>query len=572
MNKLTIVFILAVLMCACKASSTSKSLDNNRTKSENPEKILDGDALVIKAVNEKNKGNLREALNLYVNALKKSGSKAAIHFEIAQLVYQLEKNYTEAFKHISLALQEDKSNKWYLFFHLKINEENDQPLEIEKGFKMLLEAFPNQTSYVVEFADFYISQKEYEKALGLYELVEKKLGVTESINKNKFLIYKGLKSDDLAILELQKLIGNFPLDEKYYMELVDMYRLQRKQTKVKETYEQALKMMPNNTAVMDEYAHNSFLNNEIDTAFILHEKVITDKNYNLRYKLEIINLYVKYEKFDSTLIPKRRSLQQAAETIHNEDFQFNKFIGELHYRKQNHEKAREYLSKALALSQNSYSTWQQLILCDSELENYELMANDANEALLFFPAQAALYYYLGIAHVQLKKENQAIASFEQAIELSGDRRQKIGIYTALGDSYYSVLIKEKAFGNYEAALALDSLNALVLNNYAYYLSVEGKDLSKAEKMSNLSNVLSPKTASFNDTYGWILYQKGKYDQALEWLLKAELNGGDESAVIMDHIGDSYLKLKQANKALKYWKNAIKLGGDLEKIQLKIKEL
>ena len=105
-------------------------------------------------------------------------------------------------------------------------------------------------------------------------------------------------------------------------------------------------------------------------------------------------------------------------------------------------------------------------------------------------------------------------------------------------------------------MSFDSLNALALNNYAYYLSVEGIELEKAEEMSNMSNVLSPKTASFNDTYGWILYQMGKYDQALEWLLKAEINGGDESEVIMEHIGDSYLKLQQPNKALRYWRKAI----------------
>jgi tetratricopeptide (TPR) repeat protein len=569
LNKSIIVLFVAALMFSCKSG---EKIRPQHSLNEKPNKVLEGDALVIKASNQKNKGNYREALNLYYTALKKQGSKAAIHYEIAQLVYQLDKSYEEAFKHISLSLQEDNTNKWYILFHLKINEENGNFNEVESGFNMLMHAFPNNTSYIVEFADFHISRKKYEKALALYGEVEKKLGVTESINKNKFLIYKGLKKDELAILELNKLIKAFPLKEKYYMELVDMYRLQRNKEKVQETYELALKMLPNNSAVKDEYAHNCFLNNKMDTAFTFHVAVMKDEVYNLGYKLEIISLYVKYEKFDSALLAKRIVLQEIAHDLHGEDYQYNKYMGELNYRKNKYNVARLNFKKALTISQNNYGTWQQLIICDNELENYQFMATDALEALSFFPAQSDLYYYYGISQVQLKQDNKAIKYFEQGLDLSSDNRQKVGIHTALGDSYYTLNNKEKAFENYKAALALDSLNALVLNNYAYYLSVDGLELDRAEKMSSRSNEISPKTASFNDTYGWILYQMERYDVALEWLLKAELNGGDESPVIMDHIGDSYFKLQQSNKALKYWNNAIKLGGDKDLIQIKIDQL
>ena len=569
MNKSIVLILIAALTFSCKSGEKSNS---QLTEKQNPDKVLAGDALVTEASNQKNKGNLREALNLYYSALKKEGSKAAINYEIAQLIYELDKDYEGALKHISLSLGEDKTNKWYIFFYLKINEEQGKPVEVEKGFVMLMNAFPDNSSYIVEFADFHISQKQYEKALALYEEVEKKLGVTESINKNKFLIYKGLKKDDLAIAELNKLIKAFPIKEKYYMELVDMYRLQRKQDKVEETYELALKMMPHNSAVMDEYAHNCFLNNKIDTAFDFHKKVIQDEVYNLRYKLEIVSMYLKYEKFDSSLVAKRVVLQGLAQAIHAEDYQWNKFMGELNYRKKNYAKARANFKKALNASPNNYGTWQQLIICDNELENYEFMASDGSDALSYFPAQPNLYYYCGISQVQLKHDKKAIKYFEDGLLLTDDASQKIGMYTALGDSYHNLGDNVKAFKNYESALDLDSLNALVLNNYAYYLSEDGTNLERAEEMSNMSNILSPKTASFNDTYGWILYQMGKYDQALEWLLKAELNGGDESPEIMEHIGDSYVKLQQANKALRYWKKAIELGGDKEVIQTKIDKL
>lgn len=563
------ILTLAGLLFSCKSKEKAASFAQGNKETE---KLLQADALIIEAVNQKNKGNLEKALELYQSCLKKPGNNAAIHYEIAQLVYELDKNYEEALKHIQVAIEDDPNNKWYLFFFLKINEENGQPKLVEDGFFMLVKAFPDHTDYVVEFADFYISQKEYEKAIVLYDQVEEKLGVTEAINKNKFLIYKGLKKDDLAINELKKLTTTFPINEKYYMELVDMYRLKKDKKMVQQTYELALQKMPNNSAVMDEYAHNCFLNNKIDTAFYLQKKVINDENYNIGYKLEIISLYLKYEKFDSTLATKRLSLQKNLEEIHPDDFQVNKFFGELYYREKKYGKARNKFEKAISLSPNSYGTWQQLIICDSELENFELMSKDALAGLEYFPTQSELYYFYGIAQVQLKEHKKAIDYFEQGLILSTNDRERMRFYSILGDSYHSLKNNNEAFKNYELALGIDSLNSLVLNNYAYYLSVLNQDLDKAEEMSNLSNILSPGTASFNDTYGWILYQMGKYDVALVWLLKAEENGGSESDVIMDHIGDSYFKLKQFNKALNYWKKAIELGGEKEVIQLKIDQI
>ena len=78
-------------------------------------------------------------------------------------------------------------------------------------------------------------------------------------------------------------------------------------------------------------------------------------------------------------------------------------------------------------------------------------------------------------------------------------------------------------------------------------------------MSQKSNLLNPNEASFQDTYGWILYQLGEYKKALDWLRKSVLNGGGDSVVINEHIGDVYEKLGQMEDAKKHWNKAKKLG-------------
>ena len=80
-------------------------------------------------------------------------------------------------------------------------------------------------------------------------------------------------------------------------------------------------------------------------------------------------------------------------------------------------------------------------------------------------------------------------------------------------------------------------------------------------MSHKSNLLNPNQASFQDTYAWILFQLGEYQESLDWLKKSILNGGGKSHIINQHIGDVYQKLDQRDEAEKYWNKAKKIQRD-----------
>jgi Tfp pilus assembly protein PilF len=119
------------------------------------------------------------------------------------------------------------------------------------------------------------------------------------------------------------------------------------------------------------------------------------------------------------------------------------------------------------------------------------------------------------------------------------------------------------------ALKFEPSNAVVLNNYAYYLSLRNTSLEKAEAMAKKANELSPDQASFQDTYGWVLYMRGNYQNARFWLEQALENGGDKDATMLDHFGDVQLKLNNPDEAVKFWNKAIEAGGDRAIIQPKI---
>jgi Tfp pilus assembly protein PilF len=80
--------------------------------------------------------------------------------------------------------------------------------------------------------------------------------------------------------------------------------------------------------------------------------------------------------------------------------------------------------------------------------------------------------------------------------------------------------------------------------------------------------LMPGTASFEDTYGWILYQRGNYQEALIWIQKAM--DKSPSPDVADHLGDVYYKLGNTAKAVEFWKKAKELGIQGQTIENKIK--
>ena len=112
---------------------------------------------------------------------------------------------------------------------------------------------------------------------------------------------------------------------------------------------------------------------------------------------------------------------------------------------------------------------------------------------------------------------------------------------------------EKSDVEFEEVIAIDPGNGFAMNNYSYYLSLRKQKLDVAEKYSKRSLEISPGNVSFLDTYGWILFQQGKYQEAKIYFEKALDKGGFNRPAITEHYGDVLFKLDQPDKAVEYWK-------------------
>ena len=148
-------------------------------------------------------------------------------------------------------------------------------------------------------------------------------------------------------------------------------------------------------------------------------------------------------------------------------------------------------------------------------------------------------------------------------------QQLSSLYGQLGDIYHQTGRKNEAYEQYDKALNLYASNIAVLNNYSYFLALEERELSKAERMSAMTIKEYPDEPTYLDTYAYILFKKGSYSLARIYIERAIEKSKEPSAEILEHYGDILACLGETDAAVEQWQKALDAGGEKELLEKKI---
>jgi tetratricopeptide (TPR) repeat protein len=234
--------------------------------------------------------------------------------------------------------------------------------------------------------------------------------------------------------------------------------------------------------------------------------------------------------------------------------------------------AKEILEKSLELDASQPEIWQEYLFLISSQDDNEILKEKSSEAIKFFPEIPLFRLFHGVSLFQTDKFEEAVKSLEMGLEYVEDNpglEQRFHAY--LGDFYHSMDSISKSYKHYESALEIDENDVMVLNNYSYYLSVEGKELDKAERMSSRTIEMEPGNATFLDTYAWILFKKGQFSEAKFIIERAIDNMEEPSGVIVEHYGDILFKNGDTQGALEQWNKALELDDHSDVLKKKIEE-
>ena len=409
-------------------------------------------------------------------------------------------------------------------------------------------------------------------ALATFEAAEKIIGESAELSMQKHRLYLEIGQSDKAIMELTRLIDANPEDVALWGVLAELYEEIGEINKALETYEKILEIEPQNGLVRlslyDYYRYHGNSKRAKEELGI----AMASEDVPIDSKLQIMLNF--FSESEGNLAKRKEAYDylEIMSVVNSEESKTHTVYGDFLYREGKATEALKKYRKAVELEPDHYSIWNQIMLIEFENQLNEDLLIDSKKALELYPTQPEVYYFNGHANMQLKHFEQAIESFDTGKGFIVDNdRLNVEYYNNLGQAYRELKQHQKSDECFELALILDPRNALILNNYSYYLSLRKTSLEKAEEMSKSAIEIVPGNTSFLDTYGWILFQQEKYVESEKWLSKAIDSGGSNSGTILEHYGDVLFKINRVEDAVEFWIKAKEIGGTTNQIENKIQQ-
>lgn len=175
------------------------------------------------------------------------------------------------------------------------------------------------------------------------------------------------------------------------------------------------------------------------------------------------------------------------------------------------------------------------------------------------PATFALEYLTAVTYLEQKQPSNAVPHLQAAEQLAqtGEtNRLTSSFYFQVGAALERSGTYDAAARYFEQALHLNPTNAEALNYLGYMWAERGTNLMRARDLIAQALQLEPDNDAFLDSMGWVLYQLGDYEPALEYLNRAVARLDAPDATVYDHLGDVHAARKEMDKARAAWAKSL----------------
>lgn len=523
-----------------------------------------------KGIECKYKEDVQGAIKNFEEALRYMPNDAASMFELSEQ-YVKANRVEDGFLMIKKAAELDPENKWYQMRLGMFYRNSQQFDEFIKIYESLVAKYPNDVNILTDLLDVCLMTENYDKALKQLDLLEKQAGANDMVSEQRIEIYKRQGKTKQVISELQRLVEENPENTRYYQMLAKVYMENQKEKEAVKLYEQIKAIDPTdpyiNISLLEYYEKKG----DLDKAFDELIAAIKNKNLDFNTKANIYDYW--FNKFQTSKDIDQQALQAGNAFIEN--YPDNKMgylvLASYYMNKEEYRSCRDYALKALRCEPTNFPALQYLVLCDAPLQEMDSLQKHAVQALQIYPTQPVFYWFAGVSYAYNKQDEEAISYFEKGRKFVVDKKLLVDFDSYLGDLYHAVGEADKSYQAYDRVLNSDPDNALVLNNYAYYLALQGLELDKALQMATHAVELEPKSVYYADTYAWVLYKLGRYQDAEKAMKNCLKMDNKPSGSNYEHYGDILFQLGNNSGAVEYWDKAVKAGGGSKFLEQKLRD-
>lgn len=565
------VGVLALMGCASKGQVASSPKFQRPALTE--EEALRLKYFYYEAINQQSLGHYDAAFDLLTHCLTIDPYASEVYFSLS--AYYLEMGQDSmALAGMKKAVELNPENDTYRERLAITYINNQQYQEAIEAYEQLYANNKERSDVLQVLGGLYEQEKDYDNLLLTLERVEEAEGGSEQISLSKMRIY-ALKGDkDKEYETLTALAESHPNDLNYRVMMGNWLLQNNRQDEALAAYQQVMAQEPNNQAVrmsmLDYYRStgaDSMANavqeellidaaTEASTKYTLMRKVVADNEQNGGDSTEVLNLFKR-------ILAEPQSNTRMIEL----------YAAYMRLKKMPQDSINNAYRKVLQMAPDNVGIRVELIQAYWAANNYNGVIEESELAVEYNPDLVVFYYFLGAAHLQNDDNDKALEALQRGVAQINDDTDKdlvSDLYAIMGDILHEKGQAEEAYEAYENSLKWKNDNMGTLNNYAYYLSEEGRDLSKAEKMSLKTVKAEPTNATYLDTYAWILFQQKRYAEAKIYIDETLQNDSVPSGVLLEHAGDIYAMNQLTDEAMEFWQKALDAGCDSKALPRKLK--
>lgn len=474
--------------------------------------------------------------------------------------------------------------------------------------KRAAELSPENSTYQEQLAMTYIATKDYPNAIKAYEKLYSSNPDRTDVLEILLSLYGQKKDYANMFATVDRMVSADGESEQTVLTRMHIYSLQGKKKEEFNTLKRFVDRYPNDMSYQVMMSNWLLQNGEKQKAFDILQKVQKTDPQNVQAKLSMIDYY-RAENLDSIA----RKMEEGLLT--NPHTSTDTKVSIIRSVIANNEASGGDSTKVLSLFRNilagkqenadlaelyvAYLSLKKMpedsivgglkrileIAPDNKGARIELLrtlwgkiGNDeiieiSKPGVEYNPDEMAFYYFLGFAYIQKDDDDNAFDIFRKGVAQATDSSEPSlvsDMYSYIGDIYHQRGQIEEAYAAFDSCLQWKEDNVECMNNYAYFISVDGGDLSRAEQMSYKTIKAQPTNSLYLDTYAWVLFQEKRYAEAQIYIEQAVANDSTNSYVQLEHAGDIYIMLGETDKAIDYWRRAIQAGGDAKAIERKIR--
>lgn len=527
----------------------------------------------MQAISLRELNELSSAVDLFLHCIDLQPDNASVLFELAPLYHTL-RDKEKAIATMEKVVRKEPDNVWYrqVLANYYLDDNN-----IERAIEVYEELVKDDTSngeLYLYLASLYEENNNLEKAVNALNELERIEGKNEMLSMQRYRLYLMMQDKERSLTELRSMLNDSPDNLDLYVTMGDTYLRFGEKDSALVLYKNVLSQSPENLTA--QYSICQYYRIEKNDSLYTSsmEQLLSNNKFDAEMRLQTLVEFIYYKEQTDTTGYAYRLFDKLSRQSHGLKDVLGLYVDYMYEKKDDKERILPVLNKLLSIEPENSRAQFYLILFAIQDQNYESVVTNCDKAIMYHPENLVFYLYKGLSCYELERKVEALEAYKQGLERRSDNTapEIVGdVFAAMAELYKEFGKNELSYEAYDSALVYKSDDIIILNNYAYNLALDGKELERAEEMSLRTIKSEPENITYLDTYAWVLFCMERYDEAKAYANKIIDSGTELDVTLCNHIGDILANAGEIERAVEFWKKAQELGDNSKILQRKIKK-